>query len=1078
MPFNVVAKVAITAFMTASQMALTMTQRIKGPRLDSLKVTTADFGTAIPRFWGMRRFDVPVIWAEELREEKTESKTKGGKYEEYKYYATFAVLICDHEIEAVTRIWMDKHLVYDVTKPGPIAVGMVSNDAGVKLRRGRNMRIYLGTETQLPDPRMETWCEDRYGADSCPAYRQSAYIVFESLPVEKFGNRIPQVTIEAVSVKADNFIYEDVLNADLDWNVPVMSRDAGRLLHGGPANYFIWDLPTRTLIRNGVFPTDGSRVLGSRWAIDGSGTIWITGYTSFAAGPAGHRLYSFDSDGVSGPGVELATSDDLGNHYEFQRVLSVEGSGSEMLFLLPSAISSVTGFAIYSGGDVLVTDTSWIPRTALADYDGGFWVVGQDGSDAYFHNVGGATFSAALGATPTGPWAARHYRDNDVDHFVLFAGAVIYLIDFNTHALNDTEVFSGADPDEVIEQHAFGVTSVFLSNGVSQIYEYSLKDGSLVRTLSASSWVGGLTSNGIYDAVNRAWLSFDPNLSGSTNGLRWYYIDRVAAGDVTLADVVDDVSEWCGLAGQDTSALTQPIAGYSATQGAGKDMIAPLLDIHDIDARPHDFTAQFVVRGSSPSGTLLTDNFVRDGESPRYTASVQQDTDLPALVVVNFADVDKDQQGNTASSKRNALAIDSTRNETIDLTTYVASVDDAQQLSDRRFRRIWNERERSRLGLTSMSLALEPGDVTTASLDGVTRTVRLDKLTIRGSTLDCEFVRDTPSLHTLNGATGAEMEGRDPQVIYVPAQTKGFVIDGPLIADADNDVNPIIYVAAGPYGNGSWPGAAIYRGDDGTYDDTFHAFDSASKATWGYAADVLATANPNLWDRGNAVNIWMGYGALTSATEAGIDLDPSLNLAMLGGEYLQFVIATLEADGSYTLSGLKRGRRGTEWAVGTHVSGEEFVLLSAAVPIEVGTDLIGDALSFKAPSIGRPVDSASPINLTYTGASLKPRAPVIWHVTKDPSSGDISIELRSRTRIGGNWNGAAIPTGEALESYEFDVYDGATFKRTLASASKTLTYPAADQTTDFGSGVAAADLEGTARQISATVGDGFERLAA
>jgi hypothetical protein len=58
------------------------------------------------------------------------------------------------------------------------------------------MRIYLGTETQDADPRMESWCEDRYGADSCPAYKGTAYIVFEDLPLEKFGNRIPQISVE------------------------------------------------------------------------------------------------------------------------------------------------------------------------------------------------------------------------------------------------------------------------------------------------------------------------------------------------------------------------------------------------------------------------------------------------------------------------------------------------------------------------------------------------------------------------------------------------------------------------------------------------------------------------------------------------------------------------------------------------------------------------------------------------------------------------------------------------------------------------------------------------------------------
>ena len=101
---------------------------------------------------------------------------------------------------------------------------------------------------------------------------------------------------------------------------------------------------------------------------------------------------------------------------------------------------------------------------------------------------------------------------------------------------------------------------------------------------------------------------------------------------------------------------------------------------------------------------------------------------------------------------------------------------------------------------------------------------------------------------------------------------------------------------------------------------------------------------------------------------------------------------------------------------------------------------------------------------------------MVWKVIKE-TSGDLTIQLRSRTRIGGAWNGAAISTGETSESYEFDVLDGADVVRTLTSATKTFTYSSANQTTDFGAGIAAADLDGNAYQLSASVGRGFARAA-
>src|SRR6185369_2977979 len=170
--------------------------------------------------------------------------------------------------------------------------------------------------------------------------------------------------------------------------------------------------------------------------------------------------------------------------------------------------------------------------------------------------------------------------------------------------------------------------------------EYSTADASLIRTVTTSNWDPSASGAIIYDPVNHALIT------GVTGGIAWLYLDRVGNAGVTLKTVVDDVSDWCGLSGQDTTALTQTIEGYSVTQGAGKDMIAPLLDIHDVDPRPHDFSVQFVNRGGSPSLTITTSELVREGNDARYTLPRKLDTDLPRKMTLSFADVDHDQQPN------------------------------------------------------------------------------------------------------------------------------------------------------------------------------------------------------------------------------------------------------------------------------------------------------------------------------------------------------------------------------------------------------------------------------------------------
>jgi hypothetical protein len=1086
MPLSAVAKIAITAAMTAAQMAMTAMQRFKGPRLDSLDVTTAEYGTPIMRFWGITKYEPPIIWAEKLREQKKTSKTKGGKYANYKYFGTWAVLITDREIDKVSRIWFDKHLVYDVTQGGPISIvaGTATEaylQGRIKLTRGKNMRIYEGTETQTPDPRMEAWCEDRYGPDSCPAYRGSAYIVFEEIPLEKFGNRIPQISVEAVSAASDNFIYEDELDDDSDWNHPVLSKDAGRLFIGGPTAFQLWDLPTRSKMTQGgladyVWPS----LADYNVAIDGTGRIWAT---VDEGGDWAIRYWG--TDGLSGASGAAAIFDSNGTNQGLSVLQALSTAGGDQIGMTNGAAAAI-GLASAGAGAINIaayptvdlTGSAWIGKYWAVDGDGNAWVMGQLGTAVTFFSFEVGDFTVTLGGGEAAA-AIYHYTDDTHDQFLLFTSAGLYLIAMDGTVLDGPLTFEGSDVEYVLRSTPPGQPSLYFS-GFGRILEYSCVDGSLVRDLSASNWiVGGSTSNGIYDPVNHAWISFSANLDGAgTNGLRWYYIDRVASDGVTLETVVDDVADWCGV-DVDASALDQVVQGYSVTQGTGKDMIAPLLDIHDVDPRPHDFTIQFLKRGATASLTLATADFVREGDEARYTVEIAQDTDLPRRITLNFADIGKDQQTNTVISQRPLDAADTVRELTLDLTTYSTDPAEAQKLTDRYFRRQWVGRETVSMGLTAQNLALEPGDVRTLELDGVTRTARCTKVVLSAGALRATWERDFPGLATLGTGTGAPMEGRDPEIIYIPSPSKGFVLDIPLITDADNNANPLLYYGAGKYlTTASWPGAAIYEGDlDGEDYTDWNAVDSSQGATWGYALGVLADANPWLWDRGSTVNVDVKGGALSSVTEAEIDADPTLNMAYLGGELLNFTTAFLEADGTYTLSGFKRGRRGTEGWCSTHAAGDEFVMVDYLLNEGIGLSEVGESENFKVATLGRDPAGSTPIEFTFAGNSLRPYAPIVRSVTSDPSTDDITIEFDRRTRVGGSWNGSLIPLSEASEAYELDVYDGDDVVRTLTATTETTTYTAAQQTTDFGAPIAANDLDGRLYQMSAAVGRGFAASA-
>jgi hypothetical protein len=162
--------------------ALTPTQRIEGRRLEDVRVTTSTEGAVIPRVHGRMRIGGNVIWATDFREERRVTRQGGGgkggggggggtEVTEYFYFCSFAVALCEGPISGIGRIWADG-------KPFDV--------------RGAVYRVHRGTEEEEPDPLIE----QKMGAGNAPAYRGTAYVVFDDLPLEKFGNRIPQLSFE------------------------------------------------------------------------------------------------------------------------------------------------------------------------------------------------------------------------------------------------------------------------------------------------------------------------------------------------------------------------------------------------------------------------------------------------------------------------------------------------------------------------------------------------------------------------------------------------------------------------------------------------------------------------------------------------------------------------------------------------------------------------------------------------------------------------------------------------------------------------------------------------------------------
>jgi hypothetical protein len=177
------------------------------------------------------------------------------------------------------------------------------------------------------------------------------------------------------------------------------------------------------------------------------------------------------------------------------------------------------------------------------------------------------------------------------------------------------------------------------------------------------------------------------------------------------------------------------------------------------------------------------------------------------------------------------------------------------------------------------------------------------------------------------------------------------------------------------------------------------------------------------------------------------------------------------AAGKYRLNGLLRGRMGTEWAMDSHSIGERFILLDG----RLGQDdsalaLLGLPRLYKAVSIGSPLSSAEDISFTYTGAALRPYAPVHLQGTRD-SSGNLTLSWIRRARLQGEWREYAdVPLLEESERYEVEILDGSDVVRVIASTTPAASYSATEQVADFGS--TQTSLSVKVYQLSAVVGRG------
>jgi hypothetical protein len=1076
---------------------------IQGPRLQDRTVQISGYGAAIPLVFGSWRLAGNVIWPRDFQvteHSETESAKGGPEMQTYSYSATFAVLLCQGPIEGIGRIWMNKRLVHDPN-------AFPTTDPCISI-----MRVYLGAETQDPDPLMVAADGD------APAYRGWAYIMFEALELTQsgFANRPPSVEVEVFTEAAvvppptprvvtlgvsetvptntaaiatvdpdtkwvwtvrDGFLVDDLhvtVVSDVGEQV-IASFTQTEASAGGfsPASVCATPVEVWVLVNTWPFPDRHAyiaRFTKGAAASDGSAAIAPTfiGWFRVADGPIDSHAMAYEPikskiwitySFTNATATSIAVVDPLTRLTEYQSATGViignpfrVCPGNPYVGVLGSLGGGNPEFLIFDSNTYALLHTITLPSNYLQG-------------------------------------KALDY-DSKRKAFIVLAqtGRTYYSIDAASGSITTHSFVESADHDTTPPINTSGVTGItyFAPSDKYIVGTNSTATlGSTLYIINAGSHVVEKTYTYETGANN---LLINPLLAPATNGnyllgfdlthvKRLYIGGGILGGPVTLGSIVSKLStgEPYGLDASDidVTQLTDLVDGYMVGQAMPRrSAIEPLMAAYFFDGVESDHKLKYIKRGAAPAVTIaFEDRAAHTGgrESMPAHLSIQRtgELEVPWQYDVVYTDKARDYQPGMQYDRR--IVRNANDPQRIDLPILLTG-EKAKQVAIVNLYQAWL-RTGFTFATTLKYAKYEPTDIVVLPTEEVDYIGRIVKRNDQGNgIIEWEAKIEDVASYSQSGIVSTS--NFVPQSIRNPGETVLELLDTPLLRDTDDNAG--FYVAMAGTTDG-WPGAQLLRSSDAG--STYAAMLSATQeSAIGRALSVLGDFSAgNIFDNGNSVTVRLDSGGpLVSATETQV-LNGS-NAAVLGvdgrWEVLQFKTATLLAPDTYQLSGFLRGRRGTEWTTGLHATGDTFVLasLTAWRRPNPGSADIGLERLYKAPPFATQLGAAAAESFINFGTGLKPYAPVDLAGTRDGSN-NLTITWRRRSRIGYGPLNAIVPLGEATEEYSLELYDGATLLRSASLSAPTYIYSAADQTTD---GITPGDpVRAVIAQDSAVVGLGY-----
>lgn len=1091
----------------------------QGPRLTDTGATVSNVGAPIPRGWGTFPAGGCITVQTDLNEvnEETTVGGKGGPSQTTDtptYFQSFAIGINDGLIGGIRVIWANGKPIYDLRPQGEAATsdnatfslspeednGLgVESDAAYQARILASQQLeskftlYLGSETQLPDPTLEAF----YGVGNISGFRGLAYIVFhdwQNKPED--GNRMPSQwkfevynssdeTDSDISQYSNSILYPWIRGGGYPVNVNNTNSfslsDPGGSLPGYPGGALPGPYTSLTAVGIELLATTGHPVAD---------------YVSYTARDFNYgKTVIFSGDGVDGSYAEVQS---ISAHFNIMgfNVTAYNDSGSAgpaCALFGPYFLEGKQVYAkAYGSNGAVYADLGTLGvgflsvEQQLAGWDSAYSCGGSPLTpDAMLAHDQIITVTRSPSA-PIDPctdpnavpvpgldgWSILNGQLVQCGAWAVYTAGSGSCLVLQKYA---TSTFTSDDSETIGYVNQYPLNPA-LPDGADDFYNEAFWTDAYNKAVLSNSIDSGKTYvSGGSDSLNE-YPQKVPSIYKKTASLK-----SKSAGFAYVSDIFTDICKEAGLQSSDvdvTAINQKKVIGYVRTNVmAARDALTPLTQAMFFNAIESNAKITCRLLGQGIVRTLQQIELgaaVIDGTSSANATSLQsvdaQDVDLPRSIRVHYLSQSRDYE---AGQQNSPFRVGTASVNDVDIQLPIVMLDSqALQIAQSIWAQAWAERITYTTVIDAELQQLEPVDDIAIPEDGETVSVRITSISDALPATRSLTMVSTDLEAFVSTAVASEVPPRSrPIAIVTPAQA--IMLDLPLLRDQDNDSG--FYTALLGLLPDSFRTASLYRSTDGGGNFTRLVSTSTSAVT-GKLSQALPLGPSSIFDEGNVlyVELYDDNDTLTSASQS--DVLGGANAAAIGGdgrwEIVQFKSAVHQVGTIYALTGLLRGRRGTEWAVGSSVAGDEFVMLGTTVRTSLDLTLVNKQYQYKAVGAGSTLDDALTESFTGHGVALKPFSPAYFQASRDHTTGNWSFSWIRRGRIGQTLqSGVDVALNETTEDYELQIMGGDTVLRTISISTPAATYTADQQITDFG--VIQTTVKAAVQQISAQVGDGY-----